>query len=809
MSSGRSGGGGAGGGGSGGGSGTGPMGRIVDKIKRTMTNEGGDEIRDPLQYGYQRVNTAEGSLSTSTTATSLDTIVLDTNAEDLASVPPRGLTQPQRTFSPILETDDTNPFLETGEKAKSKSSLKSSRVSFDQEEDRFDEDENSFRKQREHFQKHKSHSTSEHKTQLIKELRHLLATDNRRQFQGKKHVSLDVKSAKVLEQLLKASSSSDDFEGQRKEFQERKHKSLDARHISFKFDKEPSPSSSEEDFEPSTSLLRIDADITKPVIIDLKDLESSDEEDYVSSRKHFQQAKSMSTDSRKSIRFLEMEMGTKEENMRTAVPFVRQITEEGKPKLEVYRPTTNPIYIWTQVLAALTVSLGSMVVGFSSAYTSPALVSMKDRNITSFEVTDQASSWVGGIMPLAGLAGGILGGPMIEYLGRKNTILATATPFIIAWLLIGCATHVAMVLVGRALSGLCVGIASLSLPVYLGETVQPEVRGTLGLLPTAFGNIGILLCFVAGKYLDWSGLAFLGATLPVPFLILMFLIPETPRWYVSRNREDLARKALQWLRGRQADVEPELRGISKSHQEAERHASKSAMLDLLNKSNLKPLLISLGLMFFQQLSGINAVIFYTVSIFQSAGSTIDEKLCTIIVGVVNFIATFIATVLIDRLGRKILLYISDVAMIITLMTLGTFFYMKNNGDDVSHIGWLPLAAFVVFVVGFSLGFGPIPWLMMGEILPGKIRGSAASVATAFNWSCTFVVTKTFTDITIALGNHGAFWMFGSICIIGLLFVIVYVPETQGKSLEDIERKMMGRVRRMSSVANIKPLSFNM
>ncbi|EAA44045.3 AGAP005563-PA [Anopheles gambiae str. PEST] len=770
-----------------------------------------DEIRDPLQYGYQRVNTAEGSLSTSTTATSLDTIVLDTNAEDLASVPPRTLQhhQPQRTFSPILETDDTNPFLEPVEKAKSKSSLKSSRVSFDQEDDRFDEDENSFRKQREHFQKHKSHSTSEHKSQLIKELRHLLATDNRRQFQGKKHVSLDVKSAKVLEQLLKASSSSDDFEGQRKEFQERKHKSLDARHISFKFDKEPSPSSSDEDFEPSTSLLRIDADITKPVIIDLKDLDSSDEEDYISSRKHFQQSKSMSTDSRKSIRFLEMEMGTKEENMRTAVPFVRQITEEGKPKLEVYRPTTNPIYIWTQVLAALSVSLGSMVVGFSSAYTSPALVSMKDRNITSFEVTDQSGSWVGGIMPLAGLAGGILGGPMIEYLGRKNTILATATPFIISWLLIGCATHVAMVLVGRALSGLCVGIASLSLPVYLGETVQPEVRGTLGLLPTAFGNIGILLCFVAGKYLDWSGLAFLGAALPIPFLLLMFLIPETPRWYVSRNREDRARKALQWLRGRKADVEPELKGISKSHQDAERHASSSAMLDLLNKANLKPLLISLGLMFFQQLSGINAVIFYTVQIFQSAGSTIDEKLCTIIVGVVNFIATFIATVLIDRLGRKILLYISDVAMIITLMTLGTFFYMKNNGDDVSEIGWLPLAAFVVFVVGFSLGFGPIPWLMMGEILPGKIRGSAASVATAFNWSCTFVVTKTFADITASIGNHGAFWMFGSICIVGLLFVIVYVPETQGKSLEDIERKMMGRVRRMSSVANIKPLSFNM
>lgn len=259
------------------------------------------------------------------------------------------------------------------------------------------------------------------------------------------------------------------------------------------------------------------------------------------------------------------------------------------------------------------------------------------------------------------------------------------------------------------MAGFCVGVTSLSLPVYLGETVQPEVRGTLGLLPTAFGNIGILLCFVVGKYVTWWELAFLGAALPVPFLALMLLIPETPRWFVSRGREERARRALKWLRGKNADVEPELKGIVKSHCEAERHASNNAIFELLKRSNLKPLLISLGLMFFQQLSGINAVIFYTVQIFKDAGSTIDENLCTIIVGIVNFIAVFIATVLIDRLGRKILLYISGVTMIITLFILGGFFYYKNNGNSIAEIGWLPLAAFVAYVVGFSLGFGPIPW----------------------------------------------------------------------------------------------------
>lgn len=256
-------------------------------------------------------------------------------------------------------------------------------------------------------------------------------------------------------------------------------------------------------------------------------------------------------------------------------------------------------------------------------------------------------------MPLAGLAGGIAGGPFIEYLGRRNTILATAVPFVISWLLIACAVNIAMVLAGRTLAGFCVGIASLSLPVYLGETVQPEVRGSLGLLPTAFGNIGILLCFVAGSYFDWSQLAFLGGALPVPFLILMFLIPETPRWYISRGREDRARRALQWLRGKQADVEPELKGLLRTQAHADRHSSGNQLVELLRRNNLKPLSISLGLMFFQQLSGINAVIFYTVMIFQEAGSTIDGNLCTIIVGIVNFIATFMATVLIDRLGRKV------------------------------------------------------------------------------------------------------------------------------------------------------------
>ncbi|GLH14425.1 Gastric caeca sugar transporter [Gryllus bimaculatus] len=463
----------------------------------------------------------------------------------------------------------------------------------------------------------------------------------------------------------------------------------------------------------------------------------------------------------------------------------------------------RPSFSWSQVFASVSVSIGSMIVGFSSAYTSPALVSMMLPNSTLL-VTTQQASWIGSLMPLSALIGGMAGGLFIEWIGRRATILATAIPFIVSWLLIGMAVTVPMVYAGRVVAGFCVGVTSLCLPVYMGETIQPEVRGMLGLISTTLGNIGILVCFLAGKYLNWSNLAFFGAMIPVPFLLCTLFIPETPRWYISKEKHEAASKSLKWLRGGQhVDVSEELSEIEKNHRDAVKNAPVS-IGELFNKGNLKPIFISISLMFFQQLSGINAVIFYTVKIFQGAGSTIDENLSTIVVGIVNLGSTFLATVLIDRLGRRVLLGISAVAMSVSLAVLGTFFYLRTIQVDVSDYGWLPLLSFVVFVIGFSLGFGPIPWLMLGEIFPAKIRGPAASLATAFNWACTFLVTKTFNDLEEALGGYGAFWMFGVVCFISLFFVIFCVPETQGRSLEDIEKNFKGKVRRMSSITNIKP-----
>lgn len=507
---------------------------------------------------------------------------------------------------------------------------------------------------------------------------------------------------------------------------------------------------------------------------------------------------------------MEMEIkSAKEENLRNSVPFVKQLsTDSAKVKADYaingdaqpYGATTQPIHIWTQLLAAFAVSMGSLIVGFSSGYTSPALQTMNG----TLEITNEEKTWVGGLMPLAALIGGIAGGPLIEYIGRKLTIMTVAVPFFIGWMLIATAYNVAMIFVGRVFCGVCVGIVSLAFPVYLGETIQPEIRGALGLLPTAFGNTGILLAFFVGTYLDWSKLAYFGAALPVPFFLLMILTPETPRWFVAKGRVEDARRALQWLRGKNYNIDREMRDLTRSQAESDRTGG-NAFGQLATLKYMPAILISLGLMLFQQLSGINAVIFYAASIFKMSGSSVDENLSSIIIGIVNFVSTFIATVLIDRLGRKMLLYISSVSMITTLVVLGSYFYLKDTHVDVSSFGWVPLACLVIYVLGFSIGFGPIPWLMLGEILPSKIRGSAASLATAFNWTCTFIVTKTFHNIIEAIKMYGTIWMFAVICVIGLLFVIFFVPETRGKSLEEIEKKLTGGSRKIRN-SNKQPQS---
>ncbi|KAM8713620.1 hypothetical protein ACLKA7_013872 [Drosophila subpalustris] len=443
----------------------------------------------------------------------------------------------------------------------------------------------------------------------------------------------------------------------------------------------------------------------------------------------------------------------------------------------------------SQIVATAAASMCAFVVGISLAYTSPALPSMTNENVTDFEVSKQQASWVGGIMPLAGILGAISGAPLIMNVGRKLTIILTSAPFIVSWLLIASASSVIIVLMGRMLTGFAVGVASVSLPVYIGEVIHPLIRGTLGVMLTLMCNFGVVICYVIGSYTTWSQLAFICAAFCLPFVIMMIFVPESPRWHLTNGRRSEGMKALTWLRRKDADIKDELEEMSVKQDDVAE--GTNICKEMIQRKNLKPVFIALALMFFQQISGINAVMFYTVMIFNMSGSTINCYLSTIIVGAVNFLASLVATMVIDLTGRKILLYISLLIMTLTLIAMSVFFYCKSIDVNTSSYSWLPLLSFVLYALGFSLGLGPIPWLMLGEVLPSRIRGPAASLVVSFSWLCTFIVTKTFQDMIDLMGIHGAFALFCCGCIVGLFFVIFVVPETKNKTLEEIEAELTG------------------
>jgi len=325
--------------------------------------------------------------------------------------------------------------------------------------------------------------------------------------------------------------------------------------------------------------------------------------------------------------------------------------------------------------------------------------------------------------------------------------------------------------------------------MFIGEIAESSVRGALGSYFQVMLTVGILYTYVVGAIADYVVLGILSGIIPVVFFITFLRVPESPTYLVKKHRTEDARKALQYYRGSSYNISKELQDLDKDICESTQ--TKVSIRDLItSRGTRRALIIALGLMIFQQLSGINAVIFYSGDIFNAAGSTLDPKVATIIVGVVQVVVTYISSTAVDRVGRKLLLLLSASIMGLCLAVLGLYFYLKKV-DDVSGIGWLPLFCVTVYIVMFSLGFGPLPWLMMGEVFAPNVKGAASSIAVCTNWTLTFVVTFSFGKLVDGLGEDWTFWLFAIICFIATIFIYYLVPETKGKTLSEIQRVLNG------------------
>lgn len=259
---------------------------------------------------------------------------------------------------------------------------------------------------------------------------------------------------------------------------------------------------------------------------------------------------------------------------------------------------------------------------------------------------------------------------------------------------------------------------------------------------------------------------------------------------VSKGNEGEALKSLTWLRGTRYNSQHELTNLIEENNSMKSNAA-NLLKALSRKASLKGMGITMGLMFFQQMSGINAVIFYTNTIFEAADTGIDPNLATIIVGIIQVIATFISSLVVDKLGRRVLLLLSSLVMGICLGGLGLYFFLQNDGKDVSSLGWLPILSLCIYIVVFSLGFGPIPWLMCGELFAPDIKGFLGALAGTTNWTLAFIITKFFVNLTDAIDRGPTFWLFMGFCFVAFGFVLIFVPETKGKSFAEIQSILSG------------------
>ncbi|XP_064471405.1 facilitated trehalose transporter Tret1-like isoform X2 [Ornithodoros turicata] len=423
--------------------------------------------------------------------------------------------------------------------------------------------------------------------------------------------------------------------------------------------------------------------------------------------------------------------------------------------------------------------LGSLSFGITAVYSAPALPDIRK----NMEFSKDSGDWFGSVLNIGGVLGAIFAGYMINRVGRKRTIMMSMLCFVFGWTCVMLGGHAVMLLfVGRCLSGFAVGIIALTLPVFISEISPPDIRGQLNSASVAVLHAGILVVFVLGKWLGYVALAGV-SMIPVALLIpCLYFIKESPTWLLEKERKSEAVESLHFYVG--PNITDDMCKLQAKISTGEQFTFSELKLPYI----YKPFLCTLLAMFLQQFSGVAILLYFAHDIFEASGSTMSSSDCAITVGLVQVFTVMLSTFLTDRLGRKILFLASVTISSLSLLALGLCFYFKKVQGEafVSTFGWAPVLAVSVYFFGYSLGLGGLPWVLLGEVLPQRVKGFATGFCTAFNFATGFVVVKEFQDFLHFFGSEGIYWFYSAILGLGFVLFLFFVPETKGKTLEEIE-----------------------
>ena len=436
-----------------------------------------------------------------------------------------------------------------------------------------------------------------------------------------------------------------------------------------------------------------------------------------------------------------------------------------------------------QVIASIGAATGAFSMGLALGWSSPAVHQLQSldplHNTTEIgPISDQQAEWVGSLVTLGAFFSVPLAGPLMERYGRRSTIVLACLPMIVGWICIAISTGMWLMYVGRVLTGVAVSLYSVVVPVYIGEIASTHLRGTLGSFFQLMVVFGLVIMYGVGVDVGWKYLAYGAIAMPCVTVVIMLALHETPNWLVKNDRLVEARGVLMYFRDTE-DVSDELEELIKSSQSRNTVGQKPIYKD---RTAMKVVFYMFVMMMTNQLCGINVVITFTVSIFHTAGVTIRPQLAGLSVGLVMFLVTIIATRTIRRINRRPLLVLSLGFCTISMICFGFYFQL---GPGPSY-GWVPIVCLAVFIFSFSLGLGPLCMVLVGDFSLPRIASLAGSIAALTNWGFAFLITYAYSDMQKVFGLAGTFWFYGACSAAGAVFVLAVLPETRGKSFQEIE-----------------------
>jgi sugar porter (SP) family MFS transporter len=444
------------------------------------------------------------------------------------------------------------------------------------------------------------------------------------------------------------------------------------------------------------------------------------------------------------------------------------------------QPRVNQVFIWRVSFIA---GLGGILYGFDMGVIAAALIFVR----TSFGLSTKMEEVLVSVVLVGSMIGALVGGTVADRIGRRATLVWGAILFILGSILAPLSPNVAVLIVARALLGVAIGFTSVTAPVYVSELAPPQSRGMLiGLYQFALTS-GIALADLVGYWLagqqGWRLMFGFGLIPAVFFLFMVLTVPESPRWLFAQNRVAEAESVLKSYTD-EAGAKLLLEDI---------RVSLMTKMDRRWSTLWSPavrgsLFIAVGFTVLQQVTGINTIIYYGPQIFSLAGISSNKNaiFATLLVAITNVLATVIALLLVDRLGRKPLLYAGIGGMTVSLFVLSLCFH--NQAALGSSLGVIATACLMVYITCFAFSMGPIAWILVSEVFPLRVRGRGVAAATLGSGTSNFLVSLTFLSLIKAAGNALTFAIYGVFCILTLFFVRFVIPETKGRELESISAR---------------------